>query len=176
MPRIHAAYQLAFVEPERQPVIGLSRARLPCRLVTSHHRREPVQVGDDAAINGFVESEQTSLVREELAHGDRLLAVLRELGPVRRDPLVVIQPAARVGDREGHRRQALGGRVDDDHRVALPRVARHLVPNTAPEIDDFLAALVGAAGATQLAASSEVLLEHVAHGLKTATDVSFNSV
>ena len=83
MPGIHAAHQLAFVEPEGQPVIGLSRARLPCRLVTSHHRRQSVQVRDHAPVDWFVEGEQTGLMREQLAHGDLLLPVLRELGPVR---------------------------------------------------------------------------------------------
>ena len=105
-----------------------------------------------------------------------LLALLRELWPVGGDSLLVVQPAARVGDRQGHRGEALGGRVDDDHRVPLPGLARHLVPNTAPEVDDLLAAIVGAAGAAQLPALSEVLLERVAHGLEAATDVSLDNM
>ncbi len=92
------------------------------------------------------------------------------------DPLLVVQPMARVGDRERHRRQPLGGRVDDDHRVALPGLARYLVPNTTPEIDDLLAAVEGAAGASQLGAPREILLECVADRLEAATDVSLNDV
>ena len=157
-------------------MIGLPRARLPCRLVTRHHRRQSVEIRDHASVDRFVEGKETRLMGEELAHGDRLLAVLREFGPVRRHSLVVIQPGARVGDREGHRRQALGGRVNHDHRVALPRFGGHLVPNTAPDVDNFLAAIIGAAGATELSASSEVLLEGVAYGLEPATDVSLDNV
>ena len=88
------------------------------------------------------------------------------------DALFVVQPSARVGDGERHRRQPLGGRVDDDHRVPLPGLARHLVANPAPEIDDLLAAVIDAAGATQLVAAREVLLERVAHGLEAGTDVT----
>ena len=66
--------------------------------------------------------------------------------------------------------------MDDDHRVALPGLARHLVPNATPEVDDLLAAVEGAAGASQLGAAREVLLERVAHWLEAATDVSLNSV
>ena len=54
----------------------------------------------------------------------RSFALLRELRPVRAHPLFVVEPAARVGDGERHRGQALGRRVDDDHGVSLPRLAR----------------------------------------------------
>jgi hypothetical protein len=145
-------------------------------LVTSHHLCQPVRVRHHGPVDRFVESEQASLVREQLTHGDVLLAVVSEFGPVLRDPLVIVQPAARVGDRNGHRRQALAGRVDDDHRVALPRVTRHFVSNTAPQIDDFLAAMEGTAGATQLPAASKVLFECLAHNLEAAIDVSLYSV
>ena len=59
--------------------------------------------------------------------------------------------------REGkrHRRQALGGRVDDHHRVALPRLAGLPVADTAPEIHDLLAVVIGAAGAAQFSAAAK---------------------
>ena len=103
-----------------------------------------------------------------------LLAVLRELGPVVRHPFFVVEPAARVRDGQGHRGQALGGRVDDHHRVPLPRLAGLLVSNAAPEVDDLLAALIGTAGAAQLPASSEVLGKRLAHGLEAGADESFD--
>ena len=81
-----------------------------------------------------------------------------------------------MGERQGHRRQPLGGRVHNDHRVPLPGLARQLVPNSAPQIDDFLAAIVGAAGAAQFAAPDEVFLERVTHGFEAATDVSLDNV
>ena len=121
------------------------------------------------AIDGLVDREQPGLVRQELADGDLLFALLRELRPVRAHPLFVVEPTARVGDGERHRGQALGGRVDDHHRVLLPRLARLLVSDTAPEVDDLLAAVIGAAGAAQLAASSEVLGKRLAHGLEATS-------
>ena len=51
-----------------------------------------------------------------------------------------------------------------------------LVADAAPEVDDLLAAMIGAAGAAQLAASSEVLGKRLAHRLETATDVSLYRV
>ena len=62
------------------------------------------------------------------------------------------------------------------HRVPLPRLARLLVANPAPEVDDLLAVKVGAAGAAQLAPSGEVLGERLAHRLKATTDVSLYRV
>ena len=141
MARIHAAQQLAFVEPQGEGMVGLARAGLPCRLLTGQHHREAIEVGHHAAINGFVEREESRLMRQELAYGDLLLPLLRELGPVRGHPLFVVEPAAGVGEGEGHGGQALRGRVDDDHRVLLPRLARLLVANAAPEVDDLLAAV-----------------------------------
>ncbi len=157
-------------------MIGLTRPRLPCRLLTGEHDRQAIQIGDHAAIDGLIEGEQPRLVREELADGDLLFALLRELGPVPGDPLFVVEPAAGVGDREGHRGQALGGRVDEHHGVPLPRLACPLVANTAPEVDDLLAVVIGTAGATQLTASSKVLGKRLAHRLKAATDVSLYRV
>ena len=79
-----------------------------------------------------------------------------------------------MGDGERHRGQALGGRVDDHHGVLLPRLARLLVADAAPEVDDLLAAVIGAAGAAQLAAPGEVLGKRLAHGLEAAADVSLD--
>ena len=84
MLRIDPAQQLAFVEPERDGVIRLPRSGLPRGLLTRQHDRQAIEIGDDAAIDRLVEREQPRLVRQELADGDSLLALLRELRPVRR--------------------------------------------------------------------------------------------
>ena len=174
MLRIEAAQNLALVETKGDGVIGLPRPGLPRGLLARQHDRQPIEVGDEAAIDRLVEREQPRLVREELADGDALLALLRELRPVPAHPLLVVEPAARVGHRHGHRRQPLGGRVDDDHGVSLPGLASLLVSDSAPEIDDLLAAAIGAAGAAELLAVSEVVGKRVAHCLVAATDVSLN--
>ena len=169
---IHPAQQLAFIEPEANGVIGLTRPRFPCRLLASEHDRQAIQIGDHAAIDGLIKGKQPRLVGEELADSDLPFALLRELGPVSGDSLFVIEPAAGMGDRQGHGGQALGGRVDEHHGAPLPRLACPLVPNTAPEVDDLLAAVVGTARAAQLPALYEVLGKYLAHGLKAPTDVS----
>ena len=150
-------------------VIGLPRSRFPRGFLTSQDDGQPIEIGDDAAIHGLVEREQAGLMREQLPDGDALFALLRELRPVRADPFVVVEPAPRVGDSKRHRGQALGGRVDDHHGVLLPWFARLLVPDTAPEVDDLLAAMIGAARTAQLPAASEVLGKRLAHGLKSVS-------
>ncbi len=172
MLRIHPAQQFTFVEAQRDGVIGLARAWLPRRSLTGEHKRQPIQIADQAAINRLIKGEQARLVREELADGDPLLAVLRKLGPVPGDSFFVVEPAAGVGDRERHRGEALRGGVDEHHRVPLPRLARLLVPGTAPEVDDLLAVVIDTAGATNFTPSGKVLSERLAHCLEAATDVS----
>jgi hypothetical protein len=117
-------------------------------------------------INGLVQLEKPCLVCEELAHGDLPFALLRELRPVRGDPLFVVEPTSRVCDAERHRRQAFSGGVDDDHGVLLPRLARLLVSDTAPQVDDLLAAMKNAAGSPQLATPNKVLGERLAHSFE----------
>jgi hypothetical protein len=111
-------------------------------------------------------------MREELADGDLLLALLRKLGPVSGHPFFVVEPAARVRDGEGHGREALRGGVDEHHGASLPRVARLFVAGTAPEVNDLPAVVIGAAGAPQLTPSSKVRGKRLAHRLKAVTDVS----
>ena len=100
------------------------------------------------------------------------LSVLRELRPVRAHTFVVVEPPARVGDRKGHRCQALGSRVDDHHRVLLPWVPGLPVAQTAPEVDDLLATPIGTAGAAEFTAYREIVGKRVAHDLETRTDLS----
>jgi hypothetical protein len=70
----------------------------------------------------------------------------------------------------------LGADVDDHHGVLFPRLACLLVPNTAPEVDDLLAAMISTSGSAQLSAASEVVSKCLVHGLKAMTDVSLNGV
>ena len=52
MLRVDSPHQLAFIEPEADRVVGLARPRLPRRLLTGKDDREPIQVGDNAGIDG----------------------------------------------------------------------------------------------------------------------------
>ena len=166
MLRIDPAQQLAFVVAEGDRVIGLPRARLPGRFLASQHDRQPIEVGDQTPVRLLIEGKQTRLMRQQLADGDSLLALLGELRPVGGDAFLVVEPAPGMGERQRHRRQALGGRVDENHGVLFPRLAGRLVPHTAPQVNDLLAPVVHATGAAQFVAPGEILSERIAHGLK----------
>jgi hypothetical protein len=120
--------------------------------VAGEHDGEPIEIGDDAAVDRLVEGIQACLMCQQLPHSDPRLAVLRELGPIGRDPLLVVEPPARMRDRQRHRRQTFRGRVDDDHRVAFPRLARELVADTAQRSTAFSPCNVGATRAAQFPA------------------------
>src|SRR5262249_22159754 len=64
--------------------------------------------------------------------------------------------------------------VDEHHRVALPRLARLLVSNPAPQIDDPLSLIVGAACAAQLMPVLEVPNERSANRFETLADESMD--
>jgi hypothetical protein len=53
-------------------------------------------------------------------------------------------------------------------------LASLLIPNTSPEVDDFLTALKSTAPSAQLASPNEVLDERLANALKSAVNVPLN--
>jgi hypothetical protein len=59
--------------------------------------------------------------------------------------------------------------------VSFPRLARLLVSDTAPQVDDVLASVKGAARSTDFASANKVLSEHLAHGLEAWADVPLNT-
>jgi hypothetical protein len=79
-------------------VVGLALAGRPFGSLAGHDAGQAVEIGDDGPIDGLVEPEEPGLVGEELANGDPPLAGLSEFRPVCADPLVVIEPAAGVGE------------------------------------------------------------------------------
>src|SRR5262245_15453808 len=172
--RIDSSQELAFIEAKGDRVIGLPGTRFPGRLLSREHDSESIEVADQAARHRLVEDVQSSLVCQQLPDGDSVLAVLRELRPVRGYSLFVVEPAAGMRNRKRHRRQALGGRVDDHHGVLLPWLAGLFVSHAAPEVDDLRAMDVGGACAAQLPASCEVFTERFAHALEAGIDVSFH--
>jgi len=156
-------------------MIGLPRAGLPRRLLARQHDRQTIGVGNQAAVPLFVEGKQASLVSQQLAHRDGFLAVLGELRPVAGNTLFVIEPAARMRQRQRHRRQALGRRVDENHGVFLPGLAGRLVAHAAPQVDDLPAPVVHATRAAQFVAQGEIVGECIAHGLEARTHVPFDA-
>ena len=124
---------------------------------------------------GSLMANKSGLVCQELADGDALFSLLRELRPVRADAFLVVEPSARVGDGERHRSQPFGGGMDDHHRVLLPGLSRVLVSDAAPEIDGYLATVIRTARAAQLVAAREVVGKRVAHGLEPTTDLAVHT-
>src|SRR6516225_9954705 len=109
MQGIDAAQQLAFVKAEGESVIRLPGSRLPRWFLTREDDRKAVKVGDNGSVHALIERKQAGLMRQELADGDSLLAILRELRPVNTYAFFEVEPAARVGDGERHSGQTFGG-------------------------------------------------------------------
>jgi hypothetical protein len=162
------AQQLAFVEPEGDGVIGLPRRPAPRPACGERApRASRSRSATTLAIDRLVEGEQPAWWARSWRTVIVLLAVLGELGPVRADAFFVVEPAARVGDGQRHRGQALGGRVDDDHRVPPPRArpspcCGHRPRGRRPSRPGD----TGATGAAQLAPPGEVLRKRVADASK----------
>ena len=153
MPRIDAAHQLAFVEPERDA--RDTPAAFPAPTPASDAPARPPGDRDRrrrSRSTGSSSANSPAWCARSWRTVMRSLPCCANSGQYVRHPLVVVEPAAGVGDGERHGGQALRRRVDDHHGVLLPRLARLLVANAAPEIDDLLAAVVGAARAAQLPA------------------------
>ena len=93
MLRIDAAQQFIFVIAERDRMIALPRARLPCRHLARKNDCQPIEVGHQTTVSLLIEGEQSRLMREQLAHGDVLLAVLGKFRPVVAHAFLIIQPA-----------------------------------------------------------------------------------
>ena len=79
MLRIQPAEQFAFIKPEADRMIGLSRSRHPGRDLAGQNNRQPVEIGDQALIYRLIEGEQSGLMRQELTDGYRFLISLPEL-------------------------------------------------------------------------------------------------
>ena len=103
--RIDPPHQLALVPAEADAVVAVARPRLPERRLAGDGVGQAVEVGEQIGVERLVDHGQARLVAEQLAHRDLVLARLGELRPVGRHALVVVEPAARMGERQRHRRQ-----------------------------------------------------------------------
>ena len=83
-------------------------------------------------------------VAEDVADGDVLLAVLRELGPTRRDPLVVVHQSRLGLQVERGRGHPLCGAEAHRQRVRLPRIAV-IRTGATPQIHHHFTAMATAA-------------------------------
>src|SRR5690348_13009259 len=78
-------------------------------------------------------------MRERVAYRRLVLAICRELRPVMRDRLLIIdKPALRLHMQRG-RRDRLGHREDREQRIAVDPPPRRLIRKTAPRVYDEFA-------------------------------------
>ncbi len=122
-----------------------------------------VQIGDQGFIKRMIEREQSGLMGQELADSDLLFSILRKLGPVMTDELVVIEPASRMGHRESHSRETFSRGVDERHRVLFPGCPGHYVSHATPQINDLFSFVIHATGSTDLSPVRKILGECCAH-------------
>ena len=123
---------------------------------------------------GPVDPRQAGPVRQEVRHRHVLLSGLGELGPIRRHRRLHVDCALLSQPVGAHRGNPLGGRVDEHHRVLVPRPPGLRVGNTPPEVDDLLPPVVGTKCCAGLESVVEVGLERVAHLFETGRGPSLD--
>ena len=142
----HAPDDLAHDEAERHRVVSVLRPGLECG---SH----PLEAGDhrvpvEDLLRTLEERRHVvhaGFVAEHLADRDRVLPVLRELGPVVGDTVVVVDEASVHADVERGRGHSLGRGVRHGKAVRLPGVPGE-VGDAAPRVDHGTAPVVHAYG------------------------------
>ena len=156
-------------------MIAVPGAGTPGGFLRREDARETVQVGDLRETHGPVEAGQPRLVIDQLAHGDRILAVRGELRPVLRHRLLVVEQA--LGDRggDGEGRHALGGGEDRHDRVLLPRQRAPAIAEAGPQINHRALARVDRYGGADFPVALEVAAEGVGDRSETGRDVTVNS-
>ena len=156
---------------EAQRVVAVLRARFVLRPLRLDRRDDRVPVEDTAGRQLGADLREPGLVAHHVADRDRLLAVRRELRPVRRDWRVVVEQPALGEHVRAQCRHALGARRDADDRVALPGPGPRAVAPPGPQVDGGTAVDHHGDRGTHLGRSTgrvalELRGERVAHGLE----------
>ena len=162
-----AAHDLADEVAEGERVVAVARARLPEWFHLGQPPDDEVPVEVARVGDGLAKADETGLVREQHPHGDRVLAVLGELGPVGRDGRVEVEVAARHEHVGAQRRRTFGARPNDTNRVVFPGAPGRGVGDATPQVDNRLTVDRDAHRRTDLAALGEVAVELVADGLES---------
>ena len=104
--------------------------------------------------------------------GDRgvAFAMRRELRPVRRNLVAVVEQAALYAHRHRDRDDALGGAEHQLQRRVVVRPVAGGVESAAPDVDDPLAAVVHGGGCADFLTQFEALLERRLHRLPAGCD------
>src|SRR5690606_32353517 len=163
----HAGYpaqDLAAQETLDVHVVGGARARLPQRVLHLERLDVGLVVVEPARIHRVVgQYRDRRGVVEHHAHGDRVLAVLRQLGPVGGDTLVRIDQAAVYRHVEADAGDALGDAHHAHGRVLVPLLRPVCARPAAPQVDHGCAVEDYRAGGAELFLDAEILGEGLEH-------------
>jgi hypothetical protein len=116
-----AADHLANEMPEGQGVVAVGGARLPPRRLVRQRIDHQLPIVVRVAGQLAPQPGQAGAVAEQMARGDRLLAVAGELRPVARHRRIDVERTAVDEHMGAQRRHRLRRRKDVDDGVALPR-------------------------------------------------------
>jgi hypothetical protein len=164
-------------------VVGGAGARLPQRMLHLECADVGVEIVEAAGVHRVVGQHRDRRgVIEHHAHGDVGFAVLRELGPVRGDPLVRVDQAAVDSHVEADAGHPLGDAHHAYGRMPVP-LLRAVGPRpAAPQVDHRFAFEHHGAGRAQLFLYAEVfgerfedrrelLIAYASHRIRTAARV-----
>ena len=160
---IDPADQLAGEPAVCERVIAVGAARHPHRLLCGERGDDGVHGDDVVERQRRVDVRQPALVAQQLRDRDRLLALRRELRPVRGDGGVVVD-LARL-DELGHtgRGSTLRRREHELERVLVPRPAGRPVGYAGPDVDLAVAVDVQRERRAELPVVVEVGAERIGH-------------
>ena len=158
--------------PVGEGVVAVGRSRVPVGLLGGQRLNDRVPGEHLLRAQMGVDGGQTGLVAEQPAHGDVALALGPEVGPVLDDRRVEVELAALGKEVGAHCGGALRRGEHELKGVLVPGSVRLVVGDTAPEVDDLLAAHVQADGGTDITVGVEVGGERLSDPLVTRCDLS----
>ena len=150
---VDTAHDLVGQRADREAVVHERLTRLPERALRGESLGERLVRHQLLPREAAIDSRQAGLMRQQLAHGDHVLAALCELGPVLRDIRVEVELAAFDQERDDDCGRPLAARVHGQQRV------RSHVAHS--EVDDALTADVH----RELRAERRIRLEEPSEGV-----------
>ena len=124
------------------------------------------------AVDHAAQTVEPGGVAQHMADGDVLLAVLGELGPVRRHAFVVVDETRFGLEVEGDRRHTLRRAEAHRQRVGFPRITVRR-SHTAPQVDDPLTAMEDRDGRAAVGAR-ELVAERLRNRVEPWSDIAFH--
>ena len=157
-------------------MVPVCRSGRPVRRLGGEDRTQSLGIRDRGQVETLVDHRKAGFVGQQLPDRHALLAVLRELGPVRGDWLVELEQASRVSHGDCGGRHSLRRREHRHQRVGFPSTTELPVSPTAPEIDNELTIEVRGDRRPDLSPSAEVRLERVSYRTEALGDIAADPI